>query len=51
MNFYVTTHPRNDPNRKETRGRPRVISAEKLREMERILQEESTCDDMGAVGL
>ena len=30
----------NDPNRKETRGRPRVISAEKLREMERILQEE-----------
>ena len=31
---------RNDPNREETRGRPRVISAEKLREMERILQEE-----------
>lgn len=30
----------NDPNQKETRGRPRVIIAEKLREMERILQEE-----------
>ena len=30
----------NDPNQKETRGRPCVISAEKLREMERILQEE-----------
>lgn len=30
----------NDPNRKKTRGRPRVISAKKLREMELILQEE-----------
>ena len=30
----------NDPNQKKTRRRPRVISAEKLREMERILQEE-----------
>ena len=31
---------RNDLNREETRGRLRVISAEKLREMKRILQEE-----------
>lgn len=31
---------RNDPNQKESRGRLCVINAEKLREMERILQEE-----------
>ena len=30
----------NDLNREETRGRPRIISANKVREMERILQEE-----------
>ena len=31
---------RNDLNRKETHGRSHVINAEKLREMEHILQEE-----------
>ena len=30
----------NDIIREETRGRPRIISANKIREMERILQEE-----------
>lgn len=30
----------NDPNRKEIRVRPHIISDEKLREMKRILQEE-----------
>ncbi len=30
----------NNPDQEETRGRPRLISAKKLREMERILQEE-----------
>lgn len=48
----------NDPNREETCGRPRIISAEKIREMERILQEKGigaralTCEQLGyEVGL
>ena len=41
-NDSSSRRPHNDPNREETRGRKYVISPQKIREMERILEEEGT---------